>query len=83
MVCLCSNMLPFLPIAEGYPAVQCQFPRRRAHRSPSPTPTSLANSITAHQKLARSSAKVLLIAACTARGQLSVKTASACLRPVK
>uniref|UniRef100_A0A8C4GHL1 Roundabout, axon guidance receptor, homolog 3 (Drosophila) n=1 Tax=Dicentrarchus labrax TaxID=13489 RepID=A0A8C4GHL1_DICLA len=55
---------------EGYPVVQCQFPRRRARRSPSPTPTSPANSITAHQRLARCSAKVLPIAASTARGQL-------------
>lgn len=75
-------MLPLLPIAEGYPAVQCQFPRRRARRSPSPTPASLANSITAHQRLARCSAKVLPIAASTARGQLPTKTTSAPLHPV-
>uniref|UniRef100_A0A8C4E0W5 Roundabout, axon guidance receptor, homolog 3 (Drosophila) n=1 Tax=Dicentrarchus labrax TaxID=13489 RepID=A0A8C4E0W5_DICLA len=67
---LSRNMSPLLLIAEGYPVVQCQFPRRRARRSPSPTPTSPANSITAHQRLARCSAKVLPIAASTARGQL-------------
>lgn len=74
---LCSDMMPLLPIAEGYPAVQCQFPRRQAHSSPSPTQISPANSTTAHQRLARCSAKVLLIAACTARAQLSMKTTSA------
>lgn len=72
----------FLPAAEGYPAVRCQFPRRRAHRSPSPTPTSWANSITAHQRLARCRARALLIAASRARGRLSAKTAAAPPRPV-
>ncbi len=76
-------MLPLLPIAEGYPAVQCQFPRRRARHSPSPTPTFLANSITAHQRLAHCSAKVLPIAVSTARGQLWMKTTSARPHPVK
>uniref|UniRef100_A0A8D2ZYP7 Roundabout, axon guidance receptor, homolog 3 (Drosophila) n=1 Tax=Scophthalmus maximus TaxID=52904 RepID=A0A8D2ZYP7_SCOMX len=47
-----------------------QLSRRRARRSPSPTPTSLSNSITAHRRLARCSAKVLPIAASTARGRL-------------
>lgn len=75
-------MLPFLPAAEGYPAVLCQFPRHRTHRLPSPTPTSRANSITAHQKLARRSARALLNAACRARGRLSAKTASAPPLPV-
>lgn len=76
-------MVSFLPIAEGYPAVQCQFPRRWARCSPTPTQTSPANSITAHQRLARGSARVLPIAASTARGRLWMKTPSAPPHPVK
>lgn len=75
--------LLLFPVAEGYPAVQCQFPRRLAHLSPSPTPTSLASSIMAHRRLAHCSAKVLPIAASSARGQLWMKTASALLHLVK
>lgn len=81
-IALSTNTLPLFLIAEGYPAVQCQFPRHQAHRSPSPTLTPPANSITAHQRLARCSAKVLPIAASTARGLVWKKTPVAALHLV-